>query len=441
MPTHYAVFVSAVVGSFRKRSAALASLIAALLSTPRPSSVVEISLAPSFERKFASVYDALTDGQIDEASLRQILREFMPTDVLRIGGYRVVVVDCTPIPRPNSPTLAERGWQRVDDRAVPGIKLSAVVSPMSDQGGSWVVPIDIRRVRVEMTANQVAVEQVREVVAASKDEKIVFVVDGGYEGKAFLAEFVGKGPRIAVAVRLRGNRVLYEPTPPKSGRRGRPRVHGDRFPLHSPGKPDRVETMVSDKGANLVLSAWLDKRLMQPSDLPGVVVRVEAVDDDGKPRFKRPIWLFWTGDPSTRLHDIANAYFARFAVEHFFRFAKGSLGLEAPKTIDVKALDNWHWIVLLAYWSLLLNRDKLRSCRPWDPKLRRESPIPTPGQSLMAWPAIYPTFGEQPPPPKPRGKSPGRRIGFTPTHKPHTPVAKSPRSCGNKPENTPTIAA
>jgi hypothetical protein len=59
----------------------------------------------------------------------------------------------------------------------------------------------------------------------------------------------------------------------------------------------------------------------------------------------------------------------------------------------------------------------------------------------VAWPAIYPTFGQQPPPPKPRGKSPGRPIGFTPTHKPHTPVEKSPRSCGNKTENTPTFAA
>src|SRR5438105_14824869 len=57
---------------------ALVNLVDALASEAAASSFPELSFSPFFERSWASLYEALEDGQIDAQCLRQLFVDFAP---------------------------------------------------------------------------------------------------------------------------------------------------------------------------------------------------------------------------------------------------------------------------------------------------------------------------------------------------------------------------
>lgn len=58
----------------------------------------------------------------------------------------------------------------------------------------------------------------------------------------------------------------------------------------------------------------------------------------------------------------------RFTIEHFFRFAKQHLGLNANQSTDLVSTDHWMWLCALAYWYLLLMQVEVKASRPaWYP--------------------------------------------------------------------------
>ena len=57
---------------------ALFNLVDALSSEAGASSFPELSFSPFFERTWASLYEALEDGQIDAQRLRQVFVDFAP---------------------------------------------------------------------------------------------------------------------------------------------------------------------------------------------------------------------------------------------------------------------------------------------------------------------------------------------------------------------------
>ena len=89
------------------------------------------------------------------------------------------------------------------------------------------------------------------------------------------------------------------------------------------------------------------------SKLVGVVLRVQFVRADGTPRYQRPRWLFWTGPETVALEDLCSMYLWRFVIEHFFRFAKQHLGLNANQSTQTVSTDHWMWLCALAFWQLL----------------------------------------------------------------------------------------
>jgi DDE superfamily endonuclease len=104
-------FRYAVYGCFLQGKDALFNLLDALLSECEAKSLIELSLSPLFERTWASVYEALTDGKIDEQRLRALFLEYLarPTgdQPLRIG------IDASNIARPKAVTSEGRSRQKV----------------------------------------------------------------------------------------------------------------------------------------------------------------------------------------------------------------------------------------------------------------------------------------------------------------------------------------
>jgi hypothetical protein len=85
---------------------ALFNTIDALSSEAGAQSFPELSLSPFFERTWASLYEALEDGQIDAERLREVFVHFAP---LPAAGQHVFLgVDSSNLYRPEADTAADR---------------------------------------------------------------------------------------------------------------------------------------------------------------------------------------------------------------------------------------------------------------------------------------------------------------------------------------------
>src|SRR2546430_17158658 len=85
---------------------ALVNLVDALSSEAAATSFPELSFSPFFERTWASLYEALEDGQIDAERLRQLFVDFAPlpaaAEIVFLGG------DTSNLYRPESETAEDR---------------------------------------------------------------------------------------------------------------------------------------------------------------------------------------------------------------------------------------------------------------------------------------------------------------------------------------------
>ena len=414
--------------SFTFRADALFELIEAILLSP-VRSAVEASLSPAFRRRFASVYDALRQGRIDRAELRKALATAEPEEAITVGGYAIYAIDTTIQPHPEAETLPDRSpvYSAERGKAVAGHQFSWLGRVIAF-GQSWFAPREVDRVPTDRTSTEVGAEQVQALAQQDSAVSKVMVGDSHYARRTFLQVFLGLS-QVYALVRLACNRVLYGPPSPKSGQRGRPKVHGAKFRLKDPGPPER-HCEVKLFGHTVRLSAWPNLHFKDLPQLVGLVLRVEFLKADGTPRYKRPLWLFWSGPQDIALTDLALMYLLRFGIEHFFRFLKQRLGLLAAHVGDLLAVENWVWVVALAYWQLLLARDLvLPQYRPWDPAARRDpTRTLTPGQVRQAWGVFSRGLGTPAAAPRSGGKAPGRAVGFHPRPRQRHPVVKKGQS-------------
>src|SRR5207245_5674272 len=85
---------------------ALFNLVDALCSEAGASSFPELSFSPFFERTWASLYEALEDGQIDAERLRQVFVDFAPLP--QAGEIVCLGVGTSNLTRPEAQTAADR---------------------------------------------------------------------------------------------------------------------------------------------------------------------------------------------------------------------------------------------------------------------------------------------------------------------------------------------
>ncbi len=409
-----------------KRADAILDFIDALTVAGHVASPVALSEEGVFRRKFSSIYDVLSEGQLKAEALHGLLAEYQPAEAETIAGYEVYAVDTTPDERPEAETLAERGLLKAqkNEPVRLGQKFSWLVR-LVKPGSSWVAPWDVRRVKSDSTDNQTAVEQVQALDRVNDQPKVV-VADSLYANRVFLAVFLVVKTVIAL-VRLRQNVTLYErPTPKPTGSRGRPRKHGPAFKMKQPGRaPDRTH-LFQFGWQRIRLSAWHGLHLRHLPDLVGLALRVEFLKADGTLRYQRPMWLFWTGPETVALDAICRMYLWRFAIEHAFRFMKQRLGLNAHCLTDNEAIQRWMWLCALAYWQLLLMSQGVEDlCPAWYPRrMTSTSAWLTPGQVQRGASRFLLKLGTPAQPPRPAGKGRGRAKGERPTPRKRYPVVR-----------------
>lgn len=429
-----------------KRSAdAVMNLVDALSGQRGARSVAELSLEPSFEREYSSVYKAIADFEVKgekqeekEKALLQVIGSTVSEP--ERNGYWLFGTDGTPAPRPYASTLEDRSFV-YQPNVIRGNKpvtighSYSVLGQLPEKGEgepNWIVPLVVKRIETQETDITVGLKQLAMLMTDDKlpwsGDLCVHVADTKYGTPEYL-NGADKYDDLVNIIRLRSNRTLYLPPTPMEGdpQVGHPTWYGDPFKLGDPATwSDPAQTVemayTSRRGRSYTIKveAW-DDMLMRGTqtnpmhDHPFRLVHITWLDEQGQPVFKRPMWLAVFGK---RRHDLSlpqtqQAYAQRFDLEHFNRFGKQRLLLTAFQTSDVRHEENWWMIAQLAYVQLWLARYLAESMpRPWERYLPpSNSSAASPSATQRAFGLIIRQLGTPARSPKPRGYSPGRPKG------------------------------
>jgi hypothetical protein len=398
--------------------------------------LAQLSLEPECRRGHGGVYDALNSGDVIIERLRRALGT-VPLPAWDDGRIRLAA-DVSNWLRPDAETSPERLFCHTYARGkgnaqlIPGWPYSFVAA-LEPGRSSWTLPLDAVRLGPADDATEVTAAQLRDVVARLAaaghwkpgDPDVIVVLDAGYDltRLAWLLD----GLPVDVTGRLRGDRVMYFPVPPREpGANGRPPRHGPRLDLGDPATwPDpavatRTET---SRYGTAEARAWprLHQRLARRAgwedhegELPaveGTLVRLQVERLPGC-RDAEPVWL-WSSRAGTGEEEVNRAWQAflrRFDLEHTFRFLKQQLGWTRPKLRDPAAADRWTWLIIAAYAQLRLARPLAEDARlPW------QRPCPpgrlTPARVRRGFRRIHQTLPVPASAPKPSRPGPGRPAG------------------------------
>lgn len=437
MKKNISEFREAVYQKVTWRPDAILDLVDALTVNGHVNSPVAMSESVLFRRKFSSVYDALVHGQMD-GELKDVLNNSQDESWEKIAGYEIHAIDATPNERMAAETLPDRGALKAQqkDPVRYGHKYSWLVR-LVQSGTSWVAPEDIERVSTETTDTKLAAQQVKDLAVRNKHPKVV-TADSRYRDRYFLGAFAGL-ENTHVLVRLQNNQKLsQEPVPKPEGSRGAPRKHGADFQLSAiEREPDARQEFLLGK-QTVRVRVWHQLHFKRLAKVTGSVVCVEFLKEDGRPRYKRPIWLFWTGPENVTPQELCCMYLWRFAIEHLFRFLKQHMGLNSSRSTNLGSLQRWMWVVALAYWQLLLMRDTVQANRPaWHPHKKdgQDKPL-TPAQVQRSAQAFLLQSGSPAANTRPAGKGHGRQKGYCPAPRKRFEVVfkskkaqKQPKTC------------
>lgn len=418
----------AVAESFRVEGAVLLNLIDSLTVGPRPESAVEITMSPAWGYDFSNIYAALTRAGQELADdivqndwlqdLRKARQDWLSTQATSppnpaTGTWRVRILDASDYPRPKTRTV-ELGFVH----SANGMRLGHGLSLLSERvgQGSWTLPLEIGWIPPKSHPLTYGEVQIRQFVRRyGWDPDQVLVVDAQYTVKPFL-DPVHKMD-IPIHGRVASNRTFFLPPPPYSGF-GRPRVRGRKISLNDERTLppiDNQEERKLDGGGRIEISRWNDVRMRQLPSQQLALYRVIEYRADGKPRFKRPLWLIFVpvSDELPSPIEAQAIYEERFKIEHSIRFLKHELGLIAGQFNSIEAegrVQVWVEMVATAFWFLwalggLAKADGVKFPKFW------RSGIMTPGVVRKMAPGLLLSLGWKKPETKSRGKSPGRSYG------------------------------
>lgn len=442
-------------GAYRclsKARDALFELGDALLTTPSMPSLAHLSLSPLFRRRWPSVYEALQDAtpypdreallSLYAGHVRSSLYPTLSTPHVLLAG------DNSAWPRPLARTLSERTYL-YQHQPIPGLGIGRGVRPVTaghnyctlawipQEQGSWALPLLHERVAPHESALENAAMQLKRVRESLPKEAHVIAM---YDSQYGCAPFVKAACSIECdkLLRLRPNLRLFEAPPPPSARAykykgtGPHPKHGAPFKLKDPSTWGVADETVWTDDAEL---GWVSVQVwhflhFRTSPVEQMsVVRIHRPRARGNRRDPKEQWLAWVGYQGRRpppIEEWWRLYGRRFALDHWYRFAKGRLHWTTPHLGTPKQGEVWSELMPLVTWQLWLGRGVVSDCPlPWQ-KAQPMSSM-TPGRVAAGMWGVISTIGTPTCAPKPRGYSPGWPTGRPRKPKERAPVLKKPK--------------
>lgn len=180
----------------------------------------------------------------------------------------------------------------------------------------------------DTTTVEHAAQMIRQLASWLPDRTFHLTGDGAY------ATLCGAGlPRCQVTSRIRRNAAIYQPAPPRTGRRGRPRTRGDRLPkpfqLADQARAGDWRTITADARGRPVTRQVLVRDVLWYKVNKHQLLRLVIVRD---PDAVQPDDFFITTDLATTGAQTATRYAGRWSIEICFRDVKQHLGGEDPQS-------------------------------------------------------------------------------------------------------------
>ena len=411
-----------VYACFERAADALFNTVDALLTETHAHSFAELSLSPSFQRRWCSLYEAFEDGRIDQERLRQVFVRYVGQPA---AGERLWLgIDATSIERPESETAPDRTVvykPNLPKECKPisqGWQFSTVVV-LPTEPSSWTAVLDQQRIASSQTSIEVAAAQLRALAPQLAGRPIV-ASDRWYSCAPFL--LATEGLPFDKLLRLKRQRVLYRAAPPPTGKRGAPRKDGERFQCgdeRTYGEPAGPWQGGDVKGRPVEITWWSGLHLPKARHLEVTVIQVVRPQASGKKRDPRESWFLWDGPAQDGVPEVALSYRRRYGHEHGYRFDKQAVLWTIPRLRTPAQFERWSQVVAIVHNHLLLARPEVPAVlRPWESKERPASPQ----QVRRAMGKIVAQVGTPARPPQRRGKSPGRPKGARVRPAPRHPV-------------------
>ena len=283
---------------------------------------------------------------------------------------------------------------------------------------------------------------------ALEETLVVSIADSLYSTQA-CRELVSKKPNWVHLFRLNSTRNLYATVQSTESSVGNKKRYGARMKLNDAAThaiADEVveHTILTPKGKRLTASIKrFNNRLLRGSrqfkgyEHPLTVLQVTLHDEHGNPVYKHPLWL---GIAGNRRHEITGTeayeyYKGRYDIEHFFRFGKDKLLLDAYQTPDVSHESAWWRLTSLSYVQLYLSRKSVRLLpKKWErylPSYQSDTghaTVATPSQTQRGFSEVLNAIGTPAKPCVPRGNPKGRAAGEMQTKRQrHATIFKTQR--------------
>jgi hypothetical protein len=417
-------FREAVYQVFAPSRDAAFELIDAIAHSRDARSAVEVSLSPTMERGFGSVYKGVERTRVDWRQLHPLLLgEADRSGALLFDGWQLYALDHSPYPRPSAPTVSDRSFVHGADGIVVGHQYSLLGRVMHERG-SWVGLVDWERIATHHRPTAVGATQIARLKLCRKQRRIISA-DSEYVTDAILDE---ADAETRLLIRFRGNRKLFRAAKPKpSSQRGPQPQHGEKLKLNQAETlqtPDRNYQIAQPGGGRVEIAIWENVHVESRSGIPLCAVRVEVFRANGQRRYKRPLWLAWTGPAEVDWPQFWRVYLKRFCLECVHQFTKNSLTWTRGRFGHTGREERWTTLVMLAYWQLLLCAPLARDlCRPWE-KPMPAGALPTPGRVQRDYGRLFQEVGSPTRSPKVRGIAPGRSKGYRPAPRPHFEVVR-----------------
>ena len=415
---------------FGRQRDALSEALDAICLTGSLSSFPLLSLSKAFRRQWHSLYKAIERGTVKDEWLSNHLAQQVPKE-----GIQYYSLDGSAWARPRARTMDDRQYVYHPTAAINGGSVCigypfSLLDWVPQAQRSWSLSVSIKRISSSMTAGEMGIAQVKELSenrTGLQEALDIVAADGKYGNAHFLRPL--QAQNCGIVVRLRQDRVLYQvPQLPKARKRGRPKVHGERFVFKQPETwhpPDEAVSFEHAKLGQVKLERWNDLHGKNDTDVPIDVIRASIHLEKDKP--PNPIWIGWQAPATTPTNLEVNAqiiwqaYTHRWPVEPGIRFRKQHLGWTTPQFQHKETGDRWSWLIALAVWLLFLARPIVKDHPlPW----QKPQAKLTPQRVQQSLPLIFAQFGSPARRPKTRGKSPGWPKGRPRTPKQRFKVVK-----------------
>jgi hypothetical protein len=368
---------------------ALFEMTDAVLTTPAAHSFAEFSCSRYFRRGWPSLYEALQDGRPDREKLLELYSRHVKMD-----DRPTLAGDHTAWPRPTAYTLQERTVEH-QPTPVPGnrpITLGHGYSSLvwvPEAKGSWALPLLHERIALGESAFDKARDQLRQVVKQF-GVRSISLWDAEYGCAPFL---------VATAdipadkcIRLRPNLCLFGPPPPYKGR-GRYPVHGHKFKFKDPETWSQATAdfeMTDPDLGKIRVQLWQDLHFRKAAPCPMRVARLQRLESKGSRRLPKVIWIAWIGQEPPESTTWWQRYLRRYAVDHWYRFAKQRLHWTLPRFSTPEQGERWSDLMPLITWELWLARPLgVDKPLPW----QRKQPEMTPGRVCQGMADIFAQIG------------------------------------------------